>query len=65
MPELLYLKTVVALLRAHVSELRRNGEDGYTTETLVITAALALAAVAALTIIVAKIRQKANQISGT
>jgi hypothetical protein len=64
MPELLYLKVVLTLLRAHVAELRQHSEDGYTTETLIITAALALAAAAAVVVIVAKIRSKARQISG-
>ena len=44
MPEILQLRTVLALLRAHVAELRRQGaEDGYTTETLNITAFLVAA----------------------
>ena len=55
MPEILQLRTVLAFLRAHVTELRRRlgSEDGYTTETLIITALLVAAAVVAGGIIVA------------
>jgi hypothetical protein len=56
---------VLALLRAQVAELRRQGaEDGYTTETLIITALLVAAAVVAGGIIVALIMRKANELSG-
>ena len=65
MPEILQLRTVLALLRAHATELRRQGgEDGYTTETLIITALLVAAAVVAGGIIVALIMRKANELSG-
>ena len=65
MPEILQLRTVLAVLRAHAAELRRQGsEDGYTTETLIITALLVAAAVVAGGIIVALIMRKANELSG-
>jgi hypothetical protein len=65
MPEILQLRMVLALLRAQVAELRRQGaEDGYTTETLIITALLVAAAVVAGGIIVALIMRKANELSG-
>jgi hypothetical protein len=65
MPEIFHLRMVLALLRAHVAELcRQGGEDGYTTETLVITALLVAAAVVAGGIIVAVIMRKAAAISG-
>lgn len=65
MPEILQLSIVLALLRAQVAELRRQGaEDGYTTETLIITALLVAAAVVAGGIIVALIMRKANELSG-
>jgi hypothetical protein len=65
MPEILQLRMAVARLRAHVGQLRRQGgEDGYTTETLIITALLVAAAVVAGGILVAVIMRKANQISG-
>jgi hypothetical protein len=65
MPEILQLRMVLALLRAHVAEFRRQGsEDGYTTETLIITALLVAAAVVAGGIIVALIMRKANELSG-
>jgi hypothetical protein len=64
-PEILQLRMVLAALRAHATELRRQGgEDGYTTETLIITALLVAAAVVAGGILVAVIMRKANQISG-
>ncbi|HEV8163156.1 MAG TPA: hypothetical protein VGR74_01675 [Actinomycetota bacterium] len=65
MPEILQLRMVLALLRAQVADLRRQGaEDGYTTETLIITALLVAAAVVAGGIIVALIMRKANELSG-
>ena len=65
MPEILQLWTVLAVLRAQVAELRRQGaEDGYTTETLIITALLVAAAVVAGGVIVALIMRKANELSG-
>ena len=65
MPKILQLRMVLALLRAQVAELRRQGaEDGYTTETLIITALLVAAAVVAGGIIVALIMRKANELSG-
>jgi hypothetical protein len=65
MPEILQLRMVLAVLRAQVAELRRQGaEDGYTTETLIITALLVAAAVVAGGIIVALIMRKANELSG-
>ena len=65
MPEILQLRMVLALLRAHVADLRCQGaEDGYTTETLIITALLVAAAVVAGGIIVALIMRKANELSG-
>jgi hypothetical protein len=65
MPEILQLRMVLAVLRAQVADLRRQGaEDGYTTETLIITALLVAAAVVAGGIIVALIMRKANELSG-
>jgi hypothetical protein len=65
MPDILQLRMVLAVLRAQLAELRRQGaEDGYTTETLIITALLVAAAVVAGGIIVALIMRKANELSG-
>jgi hypothetical protein len=65
MPEILQFRMVLAVLRAQVADLRRQGaEDGYTTETLIITALLVAAAVVAGGIIVALIMRKANELSG-
>jgi hypothetical protein len=57
-----HLNAVLALLRAQLAKLQR--QDGYTTETVIVTALLIGAAVAAGVIIVAKILEKAAQISG-
>jgi hypothetical protein len=62
MLEHFHLNAVLALLRAHLAQLRR--QDGYTTETVIVTALLITAALAAGVIIVAKIMEKAAQISG-
>jgi hypothetical protein len=65
MPELQYLPTILAFLRAHVAELRRQGrdEDGYSTETIIVIALLAAAALFAVGVIVRKVRATARNIS--
>jgi hypothetical protein len=50
-------------LRARLAELRRNPDAGYTTETVVITALLVVAALTVVTIIVGKVVTKANSIN--
>lgn len=49
-------------LRTRIAELRRNPDAGYTTETVVITALLVVAALTVVAIIVGKVVAKANSI---
>ncbi len=49
-------------LRRRVNELRATGDAGYSTETVVVTAVLVIAALTVLAIIVAKLIAKANAI---
>ncbi|MFJ8813792.1 hypothetical protein [Amycolatopsis thermoflava] len=50
------------VIRARVEMLRREPEAGYSTETVLVTALLVVAAIAVLAIIVAKVTSKANSI---
>lgn len=50
-------------LRARIDELRREADAGYTTETVVVTALLIVAALAVIAIIVSKVMAKANGIN--
>jgi hypothetical protein len=64
MPELTLLNLLARLLRDRVTELfRADREAGYTTETVIIVAALAVAALAVTFIIGTKLRDKANSIN--
>ncbi|GGW97827.1 hypothetical protein [Streptomyces noursei] len=58
------LKTMSRLLRARLAEVRRLARDdaGYTTETVLITALLAILALTVVGIIVAKVTAKAKGI---
>jgi hypothetical protein len=58
-----YWTLLSAGLRARLDELRRNPDAGYTTETVVITALLVVAALTVVTIVVGKIVTKANSIN--
>ena len=58
-----YWDLLCAGLRARIAELRRNPDAGYTTETVVITALLVVAALTVVTIIVSKVVTKANGIN--
>ena len=60
-PELIAIGYVVSLLRARM-EVTRHDERGMTTETVIITAVLALLAITAGAIITAKVMGKANSI---
>lgn len=51
------------VLRARIDELRRDPDAGYTTETVVVTALLIVAALAVIAIIVSKVMAKANGIN--
>ncbi|GHE80917.1 MULTISPECIES: hypothetical protein [Amycolatopsis] len=54
--------TLWTIIRARVDMLRREPEAGYSTETVLVTALLVVAAIAVLAIIVAKVTSKANSI---
>ena len=58
-----YWALLCAGLRARISELRRDPDAGYTTETVVITALLVVTALTVVTIIIGKVVTKANSIN--
>jgi hypothetical protein len=59
--EIELLKLLAARLRTKVTELRRAPADaGYTTETVIVTALLVALCIAAMAIIAAKVKNKAN-----
>jgi hypothetical protein len=58
-----YRTMLFATLRARIDELRRNPDAGYTTETVVVTALLIVAALTVVAIIVGKVTAKANGIN--
>jgi hypothetical protein len=63
MPSLFgYIRLAAAVLRGRVAQARRDGEAGYTTETVVVIALLVALAIAAVAIITAKVLAKANSI---
>ncbi|MFF4960227.1 hypothetical protein ACFY2Z_24755 [Streptomyces sp. NPDC001222] len=59
-----HLDTLARLARNHVAEARRQARSdaGYTTETIVVTALLAILALTVVGIIAAKVLGKANGI---
>lgn len=56
------VQILMARIRAGLERLRRD-EGGYSTEAVVVTAALVLLALAVIAIIVAKVTEKANGIT--
>lgn len=58
------LDTLTRLVHAHLAEVRRRARSdaGYTTETIVVTALLAILGMTVVGIIVAKVTAKANGI---
>lgn len=58
------LDIVARVVRARLAEVRRRARSdaGYTTETIVVTALLAILALAVVGIVVAKVTAKANSI---
>lgn len=58
-----YLVTLWTALKARWDVLRREPEAGYSTETVLVTALLVVAALAIIAIIVAKVTAKANGIN--
>lgn len=55
--------TAMSLLKARWEVLRREPEAGYSTETVLVTALLVVAALAIIAIIIAKVTAKANGIN--
>ena len=55
-----YIRLAAAVLRGRLAQARHDGDAGYTTETVVVTALLVALAIAAIAIIVAKVIAKAN-----
>jgi hypothetical protein len=66
MPEILYLRAFLALLRGHLAELRRQDPvaGSFSVETAIIAGLLALAAAGLVAVIVSKIAEKQALISG-
>ncbi|HVQ92301.1 MAG TPA: hypothetical protein VMU51_14800 [Mycobacteriales bacterium] len=58
-PEIQFL---IARIRLLAKRLREN-DDGYTTETIVVTALLVALAIAVLATVAARVRAKANSIN--
>lgn len=58
--QLEFLRVTVMALRCRIARARRLGESGYTSETVVVIALLVALAIAAVTIITAKVLAKAN-----
>lgn len=67
MPEILYLRTLLALLRDHLAELRRQDPmaGSLTVEQAIIAGVLALTAGGLLAVIIAKVLEKQALISGS
>ncbi|OIK01062.1 hypothetical protein BIV25_06070 [Streptomyces sp. MUSC 14] len=59
-----HLDTLARLVRAHLAEIREqtHSDAGYTTETIIVTALLAILGLTVVGIIVAKVTAKANGI---
>jgi hypothetical protein len=58
-----YLEALWTTVKARWDVLRREPEAGYSTETVLVTALLVVAALAVIAIIIAKITAKANGIN--
>jgi len=57
-----FLRDGATALRARLAWLRRQGDGGYTTETVVVIALLVALAIAAIAIVAAKVLAKANSL---
>lgn len=57
------VKTLWTVMQARWEQLRRHPEAGYSTETVLVTALLVVAALAVIAIVVAKVTEKANGIT--
>ena len=58
LPEIDLLRLIAAMLRERLARLR--SDEGYTTETVVVTALLVALAIAAVALIANKVRAKAT-----
>ncbi|CAM3755756.1 hypothetical protein KIPE111705_23340 [Kibdelosporangium persicum] len=58
-----YLEALWTALKARWEVLRREPEAGYSTETVLVTALLVVAALAVIAIVIAKVTAKANGIN--
>lgn len=57
------IRVTAMTLRCRVAQARHLDDSGYTTETVVVTALLIALAIAAVTIITAKVLAKANSLN--
>lgn len=62
LPALASCTTRINRLTARLRSLRELGDDGYSTETVIVTALLVIMAIAVVGIISAKVLAKANSI---
>ncbi|GGS59661.1 hypothetical protein [Actinokineospora fastidiosa] len=58
-----HVEALWGVVQARWEELRRRPEAGYSTETVLVTALLVVAALAVIAIVVAKVTEKANGIT--
>ncbi|KOX19287.1 hypothetical protein ADK67_34010 [Saccharothrix sp. NRRL B-16348] len=58
-----HMEALWTILQARWETLRREPDAGYSTETVLVTALLVLAALAVVAIVVAKVTEKANGIT--
>jgi hypothetical protein len=58
-----YWAALWATVQARIELLRRTPEAGYSTETVLVTAALVIATLAIISIIIAKVTAKAHGIN--
>jgi hypothetical protein len=61
-PELQYLTARIRALGARLAQLRHD-ERGYSTETVIVTALLAVLAIAVIGVIAARVKAKASSIN--
>jgi hypothetical protein len=57
-----YVRTLWQLITVRILLLRQNPERGEITTTVIVTALMAIAAIAIMSIIIVKLTQKANSI---
>jgi hypothetical protein len=64
MPELTHLRVLLSILWARLSDLRRHGEAGYSTETAIVIALVGAVALLLAGAIVAAIKKRVTEIQG-